>query len=37
MALEAAIKAEFSKLVAGGMSPNEAAAAAVRAVRARAA
>jgi len=37
MALEAAIKAEFSTLVAGGMSPNEAAAAAVRAVRARAA
>ena len=35
-AFEAAIKAEFTKLVAAGMSPNEAAAAAVHAVRARA-
>ena len=30
-AFEAAVKAEFAKLVAGGMSPNDAAAAAVRA------
>ena len=34
--LEAAIKAEFAKLVAQGMSPNEAAAAAVRAAREKA-
>ena len=32
-AFEAAVKAEFAKLVAGGMSPNDAAAAAVRAAR----
>lgn len=35
-ALEATIKAEFAKLVAQGMSPNEAAAAAVRAAREKA-
>jgi hypothetical protein len=34
--LEATIKAEFAKLVAQGMSPNEAAAAAVRAAREKA-
>jgi hypothetical protein len=35
-ALEAAIKAEFTRLVAEGMGPNEAAAEAVKAVKARA-
>ena len=35
-ALESAIKAEFAKFVAQGMSPNEAAAAAVRAAREKA-
>jgi hypothetical protein len=35
--LETAIKTEFAKLVQQGMAPNEAAAAAVKAVRERAA